>query len=193
MKKVFGLGLICAFSLASPVFAKNPQNEFFQNLRQLCGKAFAGKLVKFSDSDKAWRQSKTIMHVRDCSDKEIRIPLHVGENRSRTWIITRTAQGLRLKHDHRHEDGSPDAVTMYGGDTPNKGKATEQSFPADKESKDLFVKNNLKVSVDNTWWMMIEPEKRFSYRLTRADRDFQVDFDLSKPVPVPPPAWGSKS
>jgi hypothetical protein len=24
-------------------------------------------------------------------------------------------EGLQLKHDHRHEDGTPDEVTMYGG------------------------------------------------------------------------------
>jgi len=172
--------------------ATSTQDDFLKNLNLLCGKAFEGKLVKYNENDETWRQSKTIMHVRDCSDNEIRIPLHVGENRSRTWIITRTKEGLRLKHDHRHEDGSPDAVTMYGGDTASAGKATEQSFPVDQESKETFVKNDLNASVDNTWWMTIEPGERFSYRLTRTNRDFQVDFDLTKPVALPPAAWGSK-
>src|SRR3712207_8407608 len=44
---------------------------------------------------------RLVMHVRDCSPNEVRIPFHVGEDRSRTWIVTRTAAGLRLKHDHR--------------------------------------------------------------------------------------------
>jgi hypothetical protein len=54
-----------------------------------------------------------------------------AEDRSRTWVITRTATGLRLKHDYRHTDGTPDALTMYGGDTVGPGTAQRQSFPAD--------------------------------------------------------------
>jgi hypothetical protein len=57
------------------------------------------------------------MHVRTCSENALRIPFHVGDDHSRTWVITRTENGLRLKHDHRHEDGSEDAVTQYGGDS----------------------------------------------------------------------------
>ena len=49
---------------------------------------------------------RLVMHVRDCSADEVRIPFWVGEDHSRTWVVTRTETGLRLKHDHRHEDGS---------------------------------------------------------------------------------------
>jgi hypothetical protein len=69
------------------------------------------------------------MHVRVCRDDEIQIPLHVGENRSRTWILTRTAEGLRLKHDHRLEDGSDDPVTQYGGDTAADGTPWPAELP----------------------------------------------------------------
>lgn len=193
VKRVPLLFALSTFCLASGASAASAQDEFFKNVRQLCGKAFEGQLVKYNEADESWRKSKTVMHVRDCSDKEIRIPLHVGEDRSRTWIISRTKDGLRLKHDHRHKDGSADKITMYGGDTKAEGKATEQSFPADQESKDLFIKNELKAAVDNVWWILIEPEKKFSYRLTRGEREFQIDFDLSKAVNIPPPAWGHKS
>ena len=60
----------------------------------------------------------------------------VGEDRSRTWIVSVLSDGrLRLKHDHRHEDGEPDAITMYGGDM-EKEKGSEWddgrfAFPAD--------------------------------------------------------------
>ena len=33
------------------------------------------------------------MHVRSCTPTEIRVPFHVGEDRSRTWVITRTDGG----------------------------------------------------------------------------------------------------
>ena len=57
---------------------------------------------------------------------ELRVPFHVGDN-LRTWILTRTDSGLRLKHDHRHEDGSDDPVTMYGSDTATPGTAARQN------------------------------------------------------------------
>src|SRR3712207_206298 len=100
---------------------------------------------------------RLVMHVRDCSPNEVRIPFHVGEDRSRTWIVTRTGPGLRLKHDHRHEDGSEDALTQYGGDTVRAGSPTRQEFPADQFSKDMFVRQNRAVSVPNVWAMEVHP------------------------------------
>ena len=68
-------------------------------------------------ADASFTGQRLVMDVRQCTDDEIRIPFHVGKDRSRTWVISRTATGLRLKHDHRHEDGTSDALTMYGGDS----------------------------------------------------------------------------
>ena len=53
-----------------------------------------------------------VMHVRDCRAERIRIPFMVGDNRSRTWVLTRQGDRIELKHDHRHEDGSADTVTQ---------------------------------------------------------------------------------
>ena len=101
--------------------------------------------------------------------------------------------GLRLKHDHRHEDGSPDAPTLYGGDTREAGTAVRQVFPVDGESIALFRREGLNASLQNTWAMEIEPGKRFLYELSRpGGRLFQVEFDLATPVPAPPPPWGSQ-
>jgi hypothetical protein len=131
------------------------------------------------------------MHVRHCTPGELRIPFHVGTDRSRTWVLTRTGAGLRLKHDHHHEDGSPDLLTMYGGDTTGPGTATRQEFPADAESKALFERQGLTASLANVWAMEVEPGRRFVYELARPGRLFRVEFDLSRPVPAPPPPWGS--
>jgi hypothetical protein len=131
--------------------------------------------------------------VRGCEDpaQRIEIPFHVGEDRSRTWILTRTADGLRLKHDHRHEDGSDDAVTLYGGDTASPGTATRQEFPVDAESIAMFEREGLTASVNNTWAMEIEPGQRFLYELSRpGGRLFRVEFDLAAPVEAPPVPWG---
>ena len=131
------------------------------------------------------------MHVRGCEANELRIPFHVGEDRSRTWILTRTAAGLRLKHDHRHADGAPDAVTMYGGDTAGAGSEARQEFPVDAASVALFEATGRAVSITNTWAMEIEPGQRFLYELSRpTGRKFQVEFDLTRPVDAPPAPWG---
>lgn len=38
------------------------------------------------------------MHVRGCDapTRELRVPFHVGNDHARTWVLTRTATGLRL-------------------------------------------------------------------------------------------------
>src|SRR5512134_2928210 len=106
-----------AWTAAAGQDAGRVDEAFWHALTALCGKAFEGRVVEGTEaSDDAMSSSRLVMHVRRCTDSEIRVPFHVGDNRSRTWVVTRTPQGLRLKHDHRHEDGSPDALTNYGGE-----------------------------------------------------------------------------
>lgn len=175
---------------ASPPVPAAAADQFFARLSTLCGKAFAGRLVAFEEADLASFGGPAVMHVRDCSQDEIRIPFHVGEDRSRTWIITRTAEGLRLKHDHRHEDGSEDVLTMYGGDTVAPGSALRQEFPADAESRALFEREGRRVSLENVWAVEVEPGRLFAYELRRPNRHFRVEFDLATPVAAPPAPWG---
>ena len=166
-----------------------PQDEFFRAISELCGKAFPGTVTIDNDSSDSFSNKKLIMHVRRCDETQLQIPFHVGEDASRTWVITKTGSGLSLKHDHRHRDGTEDVLTQYGGHTVDAGWAQVQSFPADQYSKELFVANAIPQSVGNTWQMYIYPE-RFTYRLIRQGREFRVDFDLTKPVDVPPAPWG---
>ncbi|MCL1090423.1 hypothetical protein L2744_12635 [Shewanella profunda] len=187
------LGLATLSLLAMPSFANSlkAQDAFFAQIASHCGQAFAGKVVSGDSADSAFSGKSLVMHVRECSDTELKIPFHVGDDHSRTWVLTKTPQGLRLKHDHRHQDGSEDAVTMYGGDTADEGTNQKQSFPIDKGSIDNFIKNGLTQSVTNVWHMAITPTI-FSYQLTRENRDFKVDFDLTQPQPLPPVPWGHK-
>src|SRR5690606_35617578 len=140
--------------------------------------------------DADFASQRLIMHVRDCSADEMRIPFNVGENRSRTWIISRTDTGLRLKHDHRHEDGSEDVLTMYGGDTISEGTAERQEFPADEHSRQLFTANNIPQSITNVWAVEVHPGRIFAYELRRPNRHLRVEFDLTRPVDTPAPSWG---
>lgn len=172
-----------------------PADAFMARIAQHCGKAFAGRVVANNppSPNDAFAGRELIMHVRECRSGELKVPFHVGEDRSRTWIITRTATGVRLKHDHRHKDGTPDESTMYGGESKAAGTDIRQEFPVDAESIANFAARGNKGSQTNTWAMEIEPDRRFLYELSRpGGRLFRVEFDLTKPVPPPPPPWGHK-
>ena len=171
----------------------SPADRWYRQLADLCGRAWEGRLVSTDPSDAAFAGQKLVMHVRHCSDGEIRIPFHVGSDRSRTWIISRTGSGFRLKHDHRHQDGSPDALTMYGGDSIGAGSESRQEFPADAESIAMFTAQGRSVSNSNVWAIEVG-ESLFAYELRRppgaGERYFRVEFDLARPVVPPPPPWG---
>ena len=172
----------------APLVSIASHDAYFNNLRAHCGKAYEGKVV-MDNPNSAGFEGRLVMHVRKCSDNQLQIPFHVGDNHSRTWIISKTGSGLSLKHDHRKQDGSFDESTMYGGHTLDAGWPNVQSFPADQYSKELFVSQGIPASNGNTWQMYIYPNT-FSYRLVREGREFRVDFDLTKPVALPPTPWG---
>ena len=182
---------------------QSPTDDFFAALSSHCGKAFSGRLTSNDPVDADMRGVPLVMHVRNCSESEIRIPFHVGKSdgswdRSRTWVITRTANGLRLKHDHRHQDGTPDKVTMYGGDTVSVGTEQRQEFPVDVESVELFKNSGLDRSITNIWAVETASKSsmspKFAYELRRTGenkRFFRVEFDLSQIAATPPAPWGN--
>jgi hypothetical protein len=169
-------------------------DQFMAGFQQHCGLSYQGSIAANTpvNPDDAFAGQTLVMHVRECLDGELRIPFHVGDDHSRTWIITRTDAGLRLKHDHRHEDGSEDILTQYGGDTSTEGSASRQEFPVDQFSIDLFLREGSAASVTNVWAMEIVPGQQFVYELSRpgSDRMFRVAFDLTTPVATPPTPWG---
>lgn len=169
-------------ALAPAALAQSPAGEFFDALGKLCGQSFAGQVAAGNETDAAFREAKLIMMVASCSETEIRVPFHVGEDRSRTWVITRLGEeSLRLKHDHRHADGVEDEISQYGGDSLEAGSAGRQSFPVDADSIALFTRTDRTVSNTNVWSLELSSET-FTYELARPGRLFRVDFDLSKPL-----------
>lgn len=155
------------------------QRAFFENLKKLCGQRFEGETVFPQDKNHPMAGKRLVMSVEACRGKEIRIPLHVGQDRSRTWILTLTDTGLLLKHDHRHADGTPDEVTMYGGVAAPSGTQYMQSFPADAETAKLIPE-----AATNVWTLRIMPEKQqFMYYLERhKEPRYKALFNL-KPLP----------
>ncbi len=210
------VALLAPFSLiacsqgAEPPPEASPQDQFWAALSSHCDNAYQGKLVSNDEADTDMQGAEMLMHVRTCSDEQITVPFHIKQagaewNRSRTWVFTRTGNGsktgIRLKHDHRHEDGESDDVTMYGGDTADAGTATKQDFPVDQFSIDMFKREGLDVSVTNIWSVSVDPagtdNAQYVYHLQRStergapeDRNFRVIFDLTNPVDAPPAPWG---
>ena len=197
MKPILAIAAVALLAgCASTPAATDPQDAFFAALAARCGQAYAGKLASDQDIDADMRGKAMVMHVRRCSPDRIEIPFHIdglgpdgGWDRSRTWIVTRTATGLRLKHDHRHADGSKDELTMYGGDTADSGTMTRQTFPVDGESIALFTRTGRSVSNSNIWSIETTADA-FTYGLSREGRDFRVTFDYSQPITPPPAPWG---
>ena len=158
---------------------QTPEEVFFMRLSTLCGRTFEGRIVTTDAADADMRGKPLAMHVRDCSRSEIRIPFAVGEDRPRTWVVTRTGQGLRLKHDHRHEDGTEDARSQYGGDAVRPGNPDRIEFPADAFSQAMFVRQGIPQSAANVWALELKPGELFAYELRRPARHFRVEFDLA--------------
>jgi len=160
---------------------------FWKELQNLCGSAFSGEIVAGGENDTVFGNKDLIMHVRSCSEQRIRIPFFVGADSSRTWVLTLGDAGLELKHDHRHADGTPDEVTMYGGMTSNFGASYRQYFPADQETA-----NMLPAAIGNIWWIDVVPGEYFSYNLRRVNtpRLFSVRFDITRPIETPGAPWG---
>jgi hypothetical protein len=172
----------------APASPSAEQEIFWNRLQDLCGQAFEGRVLEAPPEDGWWEAERFVMHVRLCGPEEIRIPLHVDDDRSRTWLVTRTEEGLRLKHDHRLEDGMPDAAnTDYGGDTLLPGSVWRQEFPADESSVEAVP-----ARVSQLWYLEIRPEETFVYGLRREETGlrYRVEFDLTRPVGTPPPPWG---
>lgn len=201
MKKRLSLAvlLFAAFALASASakatgegFAPAPSKKsdtakaFFKNVKKLCGKKFAGATVFPQNADHPMVGKQLVMRVGPCTEREIRIPFDVGEDRSRTWILTLTSDGgLLFKHDHRHADGTPDKITMYGGLAAATARAGDnasarlQRFPADAHTTQLIPE-----AATNVWTLAFIPEqRRFMYYLERnGEPRYRAYFDLSKPL-----------
>lgn len=198
MKKSFLLFKLfvfaCVIFIQMPVvFAQSNQTDnallFWNSLKKLCGKAYSGQVAAAPADDTTFKDKELVMHVRSCEENRIRIPFFVGEDKSRTWVLSRKDGKLILKHDHRHKDGTPDAVTQYGGMTTNKGMATRQVFPADDETFKIIP-----AAAPNVWWIEIVDGQYFSYNLRRmgSERFFSIKFDITKEIKTPEAPWGWK-
>jgi hypothetical protein len=165
--------------------------EFMANLGYHCGEAFPGRLTLEPPGDEMLTgHEQLVVHFRDCTRNEVRIPFHVEIeeqqrwDRSRTWYLIRHPDGLELRHDHRREDGSESTRTWYGGASDGDGTPHRQDFTSPERSQ--------AAGVPVGWRIEIVPGRRYAYGTTYdGDYDWRVEFDLSRALDGQPPLpWG---
>ncbi len=161
-------------------FEHDSFTAFFNNLKSLCGKSFEGKQIYMKEDRESWEDKHMVMHVTVCEDDVVHIPFHMDEDRSRTWMFFNENGELRFRHDHRHEDGTPEDMTMYGGYADQeRGTATHQVFPADAYTIDIHP-----ISADSEWVVELKNDMSIlSYQLHHeGELLFEAHFDLTQPL-----------
>lgn len=160
-------------------FDSEIHQEFIENLASLCGKSFTGEQVYRSHHGESWAHRKMVMHVDVCDDEKVFIPFHIDDDFSRTWMFVAEEGKLRFKHQHLHEDGTPEEGSMYGGYASDSGTAFIQYFLADD-----FTGQVIDGGAGNVWTVALaEDLSWFSYRLDRdGEKRFEIRFDLTAPV-----------
>jgi hypothetical protein len=153
---------------------------FFERFKALEGQRFYGQEVYIQEGRESWADLEMEMYVREWTEGVVYIPFRLADNSSRTWTIYRQDDNrLWLRHDHRHEDGTPEEVNLYGGFSSNKSDAFQHFFPADDYTCQL-----INHACENEWILSFNEDMTiFSYILEKSgNRIIRIDFDLTKPV-----------
>lgn len=165
------------------------QEAFWERLTEHCGNAYAGDVADVTPYyEGALDYDRLVAHWRECGENRIHIAVHVDDDRSRNWLLTREAGTILLKHDHRHEDGTEEEFTQYGGFAPPPGLPHRQVFHADEHTGQLYPERS-----DNFWFMHFRDEEEiFAYGVhwPKHGHSIRREFDLSTPVDAPPDPWG---
>jgi hypothetical protein len=157
--------------------------RFLANYQDYCGYAYEGEssLVELGD-DHPLENAELLMILQHCLEDEVRIPFHVNDDRSRTWVVRRVGDGrLHLSHDHRYPDGTEHVANMYGGYSDGEGDVHTVYFPADQAT--IAERPSREI---NRWAKSFDHSaQRYYYRLYLRDTlRYEAVFDLSRPLPV---------
>jgi len=160
-------------------FNSETHQDFLINLASLCGKSFKGEQIYRSHHGESWAQRTMIMHVAVCEQDRVYIPFHIDDDHSRTWMFVAEDGKLRFKHQHLHDDGTPEEGSMYGGYADERGTAFIQYFPADD-----YTGSVIEGGAGNVWTVSLAGDYSwFSYRLDRdGEKRFELRFDLKNPL-----------
>lgn len=184
-KKLFVSSTFLAALAACAAPSQGPNEAFFDTMATLCGETVTGQVISEQAVDADWIGKTLVVGPVTCETNIIRMPLAVGEDTSRTWVLSRHESDLEFRHEHVEPDGTPSAVTQYGGFARDGGSAVRQDFPADDLTKANFTENGIAVSNANTWTFTIN-DGVLTYALARpatdinSARDFRAEFNVSR-------------
>ncbi|MFT5573799.1 MAG: hypothetical protein ACI9FR_002735 [Cryomorphaceae bacterium] len=159
------LTLVISASI-SPAHAQQSAHEFFSQLSSLCHSQYVGEMTYPIDGQDSFAEKSLVAEITTCDEEQVRVPFSVGEDKSRTWVFTKTESGVSLKHDHRHADGSVDDVSNYGGNSNENGSVLKQSFPADQYTQELIPD-----AATNVWSVSLNKDgSQLTYHLDRHNK-----------------------
>ena len=157
-----------------------PQDEFWYNLTDMCGKAYPGRVVIDSTNSPTFGNKPMTLQVSECSDDMVKMPLLIEGRRWATLELSRVDGQLSLEHVHDQTSGG--LPSGYGGVTRAGGTPVSQDFYADE-----FTGSLEDGAEDTVWTIEIRPGAVLSYALRRegTSRHFRMVFDLSRGRPAP--------
>ncbi len=182
MFNVTAVFILLLFSLQVHAQPTKAQKAFLKQFEEFSGQSFSGDVLSPLKDNNPFKGQKLQITVGNSVNGQVRIPFAVGNDKSRTWVISLSETGLLLKHDHRHADGSPDEVTNYGGYASVNGTALSQNFPADE-----FTAKLIPAAAANVWTLEFDHRKNtLDYILRRnGELRFHARFFLSRPIKTP--------
>lgn len=187
MKKYISLITILSLSACSNVDVSKTvtPSDFLTELSPLCGQTYLGKVVSEDPQDEEWRQAVLTLGPIDCETPSIiKMPLAVGDDRSRTWFLSPTKEAIEFRHQHLLKNGDVDPVSDYGGYSENLSLMDgvwSVDFPADEKTIKIFKETGLDVSITNVWTFEYVVGAQLNYELNREGRHFRAEFDLVNP------------
>lgn len=156
-----------------------PEQVFMSNLIGFCGQSFKGEQIYSKDGRDSWEDKEMTIHFTQCEEDKVFIPFYVDDDKSRTWKFIAEDGKLRFRHDHRHEDGTPEDRNLYGGYAEGSGTGLFQCFPADNYTNKL-----LNDDFKRQWNVFFDDDlSKLTYELFLDDElVFAAEFDMTNPI-----------
>ena len=176
------------------------EHALFEALEPYCGQAFGGQVTRDEAAMDALSGEPLVLHLRECTGNTLSMPLHIGNARGLILVLTRTRDGLELRHRVLRPDGSPARTDGYGGSSGETSTPLRAIFPPDGPAPEIETPSvaGLVTGAGRTHqleWQASDTILVYGFGPGGIGADagtLRIAFDLSTPVSPPPPPWGEE-
>src|SRR5690606_41053411 len=92
--------LLFLFINQAVIAQEKPNSKIFlEQFKPFEGQYFEGEIVEGGKEGDGFTGKRLLMQVMSYDDREVKIPFYVGEDKSRTWILT-DRKSTRLNSSH---------------------------------------------------------------------------------------------